>query len=418
MLKRPENRMGLLFGIVGIVWGLDGFGREYAEYAYVTEPGAPGGAIGAWAGDWLWVPSIGLITTFSFLLFPNGHSLGGRWRFLGWLSLAALVLAGLGAALGPGELEDFNAASVENPFGLRPAVITEILIFIGVPALGIASLGSAASMVVRFRRAEGIERLQLKWFALAAALVAVSFLVTIACYAISAEAGETASIGTIVALFSLPVAAGIAILRFRLYDIDLLINRTLVYVPLTGLLAGLYVAITGLLRTVFTELTDTASDAAIAMSTLLVVALLTPLKNQLQSFVDKRFKEAHDPMKDLKRYTDQLESVVHVLDAKENAARLLENAMAALNAEGGAVYLGRDGTSAQVVRSGRIDLPMPVRLPLIAEIGEIGYLALAARADGSTYSAEELKLVQAAADLAARAIALSPRPAATEAGRS
>jgi hypothetical protein len=203
----------------------------------------------------------------------------------------------------------------------------------------------------------------------------------------------------------------VAVLKYRLYDIDILINRTLVYVPLTAIVAGLYVALTGLFRAVFTELTDTGSDAAIAISTLAVVAVLTPLKNQLQSLVDRHFKEQQDSMAGARRLATQARSLLEVLDARQFAETYLTELATGLNADG--VRLDVDYPEPWSVTIGEPDEMATLDAPLLHQGTEIGtltfWLTLSSRRDENAAR----DAVTDAAGLLAQIICLAPQTRAT-----
>src|SRR5215204_3405404 len=233
---RPENAIGWIFLAEGFCYGLLSAGDQYAIYALLTNPGAlPLGAEASWLGQWIWAPGLGLILVFLPLLFPDGHPPSHRWRpvaWLGGLSIGLTVVSSMillwperGSALLTGD---------ESP----SHVVHVLLDFIAVPMLFVAGLGAVISLFVRFRRARGDERQQIKWFASAAALS----LVWIVVFGQSTRGlpGAIVALSGLLVLPSIPIATGIAILRYRLYDIDLLINRTLVYGSLTVTLVALY----------------------------------------------------------------------------------------------------------------------------------------------------------------------------------
>jgi hypothetical protein len=211
----------------------------------------------------------------------------------------------------------------------------------------------------------------------------------------------------------LPISIGIAILPYRLYEIDLLINRALVYGSLTAFLAGLYAAAIQLFKLLFEGATGETSETAVILTTLILAAAFTPAKNQAQRLVDRYFGQVHDPHKELKAYADQIESIVRVLDIEENASQFLQRAVDSLDAEGGTVYLYDGGT---VCAKGTVstDAPGSVRVPLVYNGAEIGYLALGPRSDGATYAGEDREALEATACQVARAIVLARRALANE----
>lgn len=229
--RLPRNPVGWICLSTGLILMLY-FVADQLAFAPITRSGfLPGGDYMAWFVNWSWVPAVGLLGTFLVLLFPNGRLPTRRWRPVVWLSGAVLLLLTLSLAFSPGPLTE--TPNVINPVGIEPArsvlgvvnIVAEIL-------LPLCIVASAASMIVRFRRSVGVERQQLKWFASAAALLAVSFPWVIIFFW-----GPLDDLVTLI-FASLPIAVGIAVLRYRLYNIDSVINRALVYGALTVMLAG------------------------------------------------------------------------------------------------------------------------------------------------------------------------------------
>jgi len=275
----PRHIVGWLFCIAGTLFAAAGLAEAYGAYAVVE--GARGGAWAAWLGTWLFLPPLFGTPPLLFLLFPDGRPLSPGWRWAVALTASAIVLQAAGAALAPGELADAPVEGIENPAGVHGADALEGL---GWTLAIVGIVLASVSLTLRFRRARGDERLQLKWFAFAAALFALSCLAAAAIWWISGDlpAGGQA---LILSAFSLiPVAAAIAILRHRLYDIDVVIRRTLVYAVLTATLAAFYLASVLLVGLAVGE-----SGFAVAVSTLAVAALFRPALRRIQALVDRRF---------------------------------------------------------------------------------------------------------------------------------
>src|SRR5215212_4866300 len=234
---RPENSIGWIFLAIGFFYGLLGAGDEYAIYALLTNPGAlPLGAEASWLGQWIWAPGFGLSLVFLPLLFPDGHPPSHRWRPLAWLGGLSIGLTVVSSTIllwperGPALVTGDESPS---------HVVNVVLDFIAVPMLFVAGLGAVISLLVRFRRARGDERQQIKWFASAAALSLV-WLIVFAQASLRGLPEAIVALSFLLVLPSIPIATGIAILRYRLYDIDVLINRTLVYGSLTLMLTLIY----------------------------------------------------------------------------------------------------------------------------------------------------------------------------------
>ena len=316
--RRPGNPIGWISGAVGFSLALSGVASEYAMYALVSQPGSlPGAKIAAWLAEWTWVPSVGLIGTFLVLLFPNGRLPSRRWRAVAWLAVAAMLFAGLSLAFLPGPLEETPGIAIANPFGIEASrSILELVGAVGFFLLPFCFVASAASMVVRFRRSQGVERQQLKWFVSAAALLAVTYTATVgASFLVGDLSGRSApSLAlkvaqdiTTLAFAGLPVAAGIAILRYRLYDIDIIINRSLVYGSLTATLVVVYFGSVVSLQAAFRALSGEDSTLAVVASTLTIAALFGPLRRRVQGFVDRRFyRRKYDAAKTLEAFATRL----------------------------------------------------------------------------------------------------------------
>ena len=279
--RRPRHPVGWIFLAAGFVTVLQLIVGAYARYG-TTRPGSlPGVELVAWVADWIWVVSVVLSIGYAILLFPDGQLPSRRWRLVAWLLLlGSALLVGVLATV-PGRLTNFP--QVDNPFGVPGLAGLRGPLF-GLAAFAFITgvMGAAASIVVRFRRSTGDVRLQLKWYAFAAALAGAAILPGF-------YAGKAGQILFIAAGAFIPVAAGIAILRYRLYEIDGIINRTIVVGALSAILAGVYTASITLSQRAFVALTGERSDAAIVLTTLIVVSLVTPVKTRLQTVVDRRF---------------------------------------------------------------------------------------------------------------------------------
>ncbi|MGH2451964.1 MAG: hypothetical protein ACRDGE_12000 [Candidatus Limnocylindria bacterium] len=304
--RHPWHAVGLVFVSIALIDAVNGLLSQYAAFALLTGTPLPAWIWAAWAASWIWFGVIILVAVILPLVFPTGTLLSARWR--GVLFLAVLAFAGLalGGALTPGPLEAFPEA--ENPLGLaHPAV--EGLSAAAFMALIVAIVLGIASMVIRFRRAVGLERQQMKWLLYAIAAFAASFVVA-AFFFQAGSAPLPIQLLVIVAWTLVPISAGTAILRHRLYDIDVLINRTLVYGALTATLGAAYVGSVLLLQTVLRPFTAD-NEVAVALSTLAVVALFQPLRRRIQGAVDRRFyRSRYDAARTIDRFSARLRDQV------------------------------------------------------------------------------------------------------------
>ncbi|MDP9135329.1 MAG: hypothetical protein M3N56_10955 [Actinomycetota bacterium] len=282
--RQPRNAIGWLFLVAGLGRGLDYAFLGYAIHALVAAPGSlPGGALAGLLADLAWVPSLLGGTALLFLLFPGGRLPSRRWRPLVWLIGAVTVGYVAGTLLNPGPL--YYVPSVDNPLGVEGAGSVTDLLVEGSGGVAIALiLAAVASLVARFRRSRGQERQQLKWLVYAAALL---FLSTPVQPLLTGLEGAGVVIGDVLFGFLItliPIAVGIAILRHRLYDIDLVIRRTLVYGALTATLGAAYLG-----SVLLVGLAVGRSGLAVAVSTLAVAALFGPARARIQAVVDRRF---------------------------------------------------------------------------------------------------------------------------------
>jgi hypothetical protein len=312
--RRPKNPIGWICLATGIFWMLANLTGSYGVYGLLASPGSVPfpAAIGS-VGAWMWAPAVGLIGTYLILLFPDGRLPSRRWRPLAWLSGAVIVLVSLSTALTPGRLPDLGG--VPNPFGLEeyPWVAEAAQ---GVTLLlPLCVLASALSLVLRFVRSGGEEREQIKWLAFAALVVGLgSSSVVIPSIILSNNAGGADPLwmnlledAEALSFAGVPVAVGIAILRYRLYEIDLIINRTLVYGSLTATLVALYFGGIAVLQRLFVVLTGEKSTLAVVASTLVIAALFSPLRRRMQRFVDRRFyRRKYDAAKILASFNARL----------------------------------------------------------------------------------------------------------------
>jgi MFS family permease len=316
--RRPENSIGWLFCAVGVPLGLSGVANGWATYALFEDPGGlPGGQYAAWLGEWLFLPALFAVPPLLFLLFPDGRPPTRRWRPVVHLVAVAIVVATVAGALSPGRLEEQPFRGVENPVGIEAAGgVLDVVSGVGFAALFVSILLAVVALVLRFRRARGEERQQLKWFASAGALFALACIAALSPWMPSSDtAGQLAILLTFACI---PVAAGVAILRYRLYDIDLVINRALVYGALTATLAGGYLGLVLLLQLVLSP----GSDLAIAGSTLAVAALFRPLRGRIQGLVDRRFyRSRYDAARTLEGFGVRLRNEIDLgtLDAELSA---------------------------------------------------------------------------------------------------
>lgn len=282
--RHPGNSIGWIFLVAGFASVLQGFLASYGTQSlYGDGAPLPGGIIALWLADIIWLPSIALLTTFLFLLFPDGRPLSRKWRPLIWFAVLGAALTALAGIFEP---TLYDEPDIEAPLAL-PALqpLVEPMATVGFFVYMSATIGAVASLVIRLRRARGEERQQIKWFGYAA-LLAVAVLIPL----FILESPGTFELFGGLAFLCLPASVGVAILKYRLYDIDRIINRTLVYGLVTAVLGAVYVGGVVGLGSLARSLTGQANNAlVIAASTLAVAALFGPARRRIQDFIDRRF---------------------------------------------------------------------------------------------------------------------------------
>jgi hypothetical protein len=313
--RRPGNVMGWIFLATGILGGVQMFSGQYATVALVPDGSTlPGADLAAWFATQA-QNAFPISILFLVLLFPDGRLPSRRWRPLALAMGVFLAVTLVISAFSPGPFRDFPSAS--NPFGVEGAMPPG-------PVVAAGQLGGLAcvivtllSLIVRFYYSRGEERLQLKWFTYAAVVgLSTPLLLSIFAPAVFQAVGQIVwSLG----FLSLPVSAGVAILKYRLYEIDIIINRTLVYGPLTAILVALYVGGVVVLQYAFRALTGSGSQLAIVASTLLIAALFNPLRRRVQNFIDHSFyRRKYDAAQTLEGFSAKLrdETDINALNAE------------------------------------------------------------------------------------------------------
>jgi hypothetical protein len=276
-------------------------------------------AIGTLGNQWLWVPTVGLLGIYLLLLFPDGRLPSRRWRPLAWLSGAVIVLLSVAEGLAPGPLE--NQGGIRNPSGLEELPWLADAVWVILPLLPLCILASAVSLVLRYRRSGGEVRQQIKWIAFVALLAGLLYLIAMVSPFIFAPEmlGSGGSLPppplwfellfsvAVLGFLGVPVAIGFAVLKYRLYDIDVVINRTLVYGALTATLVAVYFGGVTATQAIFHGLTGQGSTLAVVVSTLAIAALFNPLRRRIQSFIDRRFyRRKYDARKTLEAFSAKL----------------------------------------------------------------------------------------------------------------
>ncbi len=352
--RQPENAVGWVYAAIGLLLASGEFAVEYAAYTYLTRPGVlPAGLGAAWYAQWYYIPFGALILVFIPLLFPTGRPLSRRWHLILWLALfTTIILTALNALYPSLELRqayvaDNPAYVAHNPIGV--SINSDVRNGISTLGYGLQSVYAIlafVSLVVRFRRSKGAERQQLKWFTYAGVLIIVG---SVAPGIVAMISGILVSLGLlggpiaedlanldllggpiidIVLIALLPIATGVAILRYRLYDIDLIIRRTLIYSVLSAALVLTYLGIVVLLQQLLRVLTGQDSAAAIVISTLAIAALFNPLRQRIQAFIDRRFyRRKYDAQQTLAAFGQTVRNEVELDKLTGELVRVIDETM-------------------------------------------------------------------------------------------
>lgn len=399
-----QRRPSTLVAWVMIAMGI-GLGLGFAAYGYGTlgmPPRAPmpGSFAAIVLSQFFFVPFLATGTTLFFLLFPADRFLDGRWRAVLMLSLVAMVSYSVASALHPGDLDKANFPGVANPLGL-PAqwapLLDAVIVLSNVGLLMAAGLG-VLSLVVRYRRGDRVERAQIRWIVLVGVFVATAF--TVAAFQAGPISDKAWEVGFAFLTF-LPIAIGFAITRYHLYDIDRLINRTLVYGALTAILAGLFTAGIGLAQRLFIATTGEMSDAAIVLTTLVVATAYAPLRRRLESVIDRWFKYEH---RRFGAYRDEVVRILGVLEPTRAAERLAAETVRELEATGGAVV---DSADTPIATAGSWPVASVVRLRIPGGADPLRALLVGPRADGRPHDPRTIAHLEETVGLVAKAVGLT-----------
>ncbi|MEA2509015.1 MAG: hypothetical protein QOG21_1097 [Actinomycetota bacterium] len=326
--RQPRNKIAWIFLAIALSWEGSWLGTSYLQYGTVTTHGSvTSPALVGVLTTWLWAPAIGLMGTFLILLFPDGRLPGEKWKPLAWLSAVAIGVSSLTDILQSGTLTNIGYPGLRNPLAIsaiKPIISVAAFTVVLIP---ICMIGCAVSLIGRFRRSQGIERLQLKWLAFAAAAVVVSYLI-LAAASIPFISDPTpplwSQIVNDLATFSfalIPIAAGVAILKHRLFDIDIVINKTLVFGALAAFITAVYVGIVVGVGTIVGS--GDKPDLALSIAaTALVAVAFQPVRERVQSFANRLvYGQRLTPYEVLTRFSRSLGALVSVEDVLPQIAR-------------------------------------------------------------------------------------------------
>jgi two-component system, NarL family, sensor kinase len=398
--RHPRNPIGWMFCATGVFSALNMVSSGYALYSELTrinDP-LPGAMFARWLTSWIWIPNVLLPVTFALLLFPDGTLLSSRWHPIAWAAGFGLLGVIVSIAFHPGPLESMGLNG-NNPYGIPAGeAVISALLTIAAPLLLVGVFGSIASIIVRFRSAVGIERAQVKWLAVAGVVALVGNILGSIPWWLWGDNPVTRELSIVITditIVNIVVATGVAILRYRLWDIHILVNRTLVYGSLTALVIGLYVVVVGSLG----SLLQTGGNLPISLFGTGIIAIsFQPLRQRLQRSVNRlMYGERDDPYALLGRLSEQLEVVAasqSVLPTiVETVAEALKLPYVAVSLKDGdqftiaAEYRRTSKAASQSNDSMRI-------LPLIYQLETIGQLLLVPRASGEAFSQTDHRLLE------------------------
>ena len=312
--RKPGNAVGWILLGIGATWGLDLVCSGYATYGLELHRGSHHlAAVAAAVDAMMWVPGIGLTGVFLLLLFPDGHLLTPRWRWLAWPSAIGLLIGSLAILFDAGRMTGSSFPNTVNPLGIESLDTGIGYLRSAVIVVPFAILGAAFSLILRYRRSRGTERLQMKWLAAAAGAVAAIYAVVMTLSVVLPDGSATPDwlrllqTAALLSFGLIPISIGFAVFQYRLYDIDLIIRRTLTYSCVAGVLAAIYLLGVVGVSSVLRAATGESSALAVTLSTLLVVLVSRPIQSRVKATIDHRFSRlSYDPARTLDEFGDQV----------------------------------------------------------------------------------------------------------------
>lgn len=386
--QRIRNHLGWFLLLMPVPVTVNVLVIEYADISVLHHVSLPFVAFALWVVNWAWTPFIG---AFPMLIvrFPDGR-VHGRLHFVDVLAISATLLLMTALAMTAGSVG-------QNVFtaGPLPSVAGALMVA-GLGLLAVAMVGAVLSLSERYRHGDRKLRRQLKWILLAAIVVALSVV-----YIAAVEIAFRIPFGTamepaIVVLVFIPVAIGLAVLHYQLFDIDLIISRTLVYVILTAVLGGLYIGVIELVQRLFVIYTGETSNTAIVITAFIVAGAFTPIQKWVDRLVERRFGD-RDVAARVDGISSNVRSVVRVIDPHRVARWLLDELVAAFEAEGGALYLHAHDRSRPFHSRGHLAEKPPIEVAVHHDGRDLGRLVLGRRRGGIDYSHRDLEALKTAA---------------------
>ena len=392
--RQPANRFGWLLLLMPLPGLIAFLCNEYSELVIFQHLSLPAEPYVAWVGNWIWTPSFGIGISMLTVRFPDGEVPPG-WRFVDWIAFGgtAILAAAFAWITFPG-----------SPAGLT--AIQTSAIYLGLVVIALGAVAALASLAWRYRHGDRDLRLQMKWMLLATIVLTVS-LVFAAVLEVAFSARFDWVLGPFyAALICVPIAIGVAILRHRLFDIDLIISRTLVYVIVTGILGGLYIGMIELMQQVSILYTGQRSETAIVLTAFVVAGAFRPVEKWTDGVVERRFRRG-DVAARLQSVSSAAESVVRVIDPHGFAQWLVNESVASFEADGGVIYIYSHHRSRPFHSRGTIRSGAALEIPVSHEARELGRLVLGPRRGGIDYSHRDVEALKRSGVALGSALALA-----------
>ena len=379
--KQPRNRFGWLLLLMPAPGLIAFLCNQYTDLVAIQHVGLPKVPYVTWVGNWIWTPSFGIGISMLTVRFPDGR-VPPRWHFVDWLAAAGTLFLTVVIAwiTFPG-----------TPMHVTPLQTGLIGLALGVIALG--AVAAVASLLWRYRHGDRELRLQIKWMLLATIVLSASLVVAVVLVATFSAPIDWVFGPFYAALISVPIAIGVAILRHRLFDIDLIISRTLVYVMITGILGGLYIGMIELMQQVSILYTGQRSETAIVLTAFVVAGAFRPVEKWTDHMVERRFRRG-DVAARLQAASASAESMVRVIDPDGFAQWLLDEAVTAFEADGGVLYLYGYHRSHPFHSHGRIHSDSVLEVAVHHGGHDLGRLVLGPRRGGVDYSHRDVEALK------------------------
>lgn len=396
--QRVRNRLGWLLLLAPLPVALNVLIDEYALISTLHGLSWPFVSVALWVINWGWTPIVG---SFPVILarFPEGR-LPRRWHFIDWLAAGGTILLATGLGI-------FGAGPGNNAFAAPPVLSAGgVALFAGSGLVALATVGAAALLLQRYRQGDHKLRDQLKWILLAAIVIALSSVYMAVVEVAFRTPFGSAMLPSTVVLIVMPVAIGIAVLRHQLFDIDLIVNRTLVYVLLTAILGGLYIGVIELVQRLFVLYTGETSDMAIVITAFIVAAAFTPIQKWIDKTVEGRFG-GRDVASRVNSISSSMEAVVRVIDPHRVAHWLVDELVQAFDADGGVLYLHAHDSSKPFHTAGLLRGKPAIEVTISHGGRDLGRLLLGRRRGGVEYSHRDIQALNAAVASLGEALVLA-----------